>query len=189
MKQTTVGVFEVREDAENAVARVHKELRIPSDDISFLYRNTEGQLREVEANEIGGWTPAEGASAGAWVGAVAGILLAGVAALGIAPFIESIYELPIMSDLSTLSENALLAIGVGGAVATFFTSAIVGALLGALIGALVNVGAGNRRAYQYQDRARSGDILVAVNAPEKIDVRSVLRRLGAMDARVYRLSI
>lgn len=52
MKQTTIGVFEERSLAEKAIDSVYKQFNIPAEDISFLYRNTDGEVKEVKTEAL-----------------------------------------------------------------------------------------------------------------------------------------
>jgi len=181
MKQTSIGIFGTREDAEKAIHSAHKELKIPADDISFVYKNTDGQLHEVDVGVFSGKTIGEGARTGALVGFLAGAIVGLLTVIGLVPIVGDILE-------GSLGTFATL-IGFTGSIASVTLSAIAGAVIGAFIGAVVNVPMGKAPAARYKDRVENGNIVVAIHAPDKIDVRSFLRRLGALDARVYRLSL
>ena len=56
----------------------------------------------------------------------------------------------------------IAALGLGGAAATTASGALTGALAGGLIGALVGLGVPEDQAKIYDERVRSGDILVTV---------------------------
>lgn len=181
MKQTTVGVFEERDKAEKAIQLVHRKLQVPTDDITFLYRNPEGKLREVDVDMIEG----KGAGTGAWTGVIVGLLIGalfGAAIIaGLLPTIENFFtEGAVARFFSALNLSTTLG--------TIGLTALTGALLGSLLG---GVFAGSRtlsmRAMDMPAKAR--EILVAVNAPESMDIHSLFRNLGAFDTRIYRLSI
>lgn len=185
MKQTTIGVFEERADAEKAIDTVYKQLNIPADDISFLYRSTEGEVREVRTDALiekqqGSLTAnvAVGALTGAVLGAVVGV----TTVLGITAFLGSLIAIAPLSSFLAL-------IGITGNVAIIIGSAIIGAVLGVLGGALAEMVLTSRRMRVYSGDAEPKNVVVAVIAPEKTDVLSLFRNLGAFDARVYRLSI
>ena len=61
MKKTIIGVFMHREDAEKAINYIHNKLKIPTNEISYLYRNTKDEIRQVDTSEISSDTPREGA--------------------------------------------------------------------------------------------------------------------------------
>lgn len=185
MKQTTIGVFEERADAEKAIDRIYKQLNIPADDISFLYRNTEGDVREVRTDALiekqqGSLTAnvSVGALAGAILGAVVGV----TTVLGITAFLSGLIALGPLADFLALA-------GVTGNLAIILGSAIIGTVLGVLLGAIAELALASRRMRIYSGEAEPKNVVVAVIAPEKTDVISLFRNLGAFDARVYRLSI
>lgn len=179
MKKFTVGIFQAREDAEKAINRLHNELSIPNSDISYLYRNTDGEVLEVEAHHITTDTPVEGAGKGAAVGGTLGAL-AGIAAVaGIIPVVGPLFAAGPLA----------VALGLTGAVGTTAAGALTGAAAGGVLGALVNLGVGEERAQRYADRVNAGDVLVAAYAEETVDVRGVLESSGAIDIENYSLKV
>ena len=70
MKYLTLGLFATRSDAEKAINEIHNDLGISHDNISFLYKNTNNETKEVDASEVTATTPREGAAAGAAVAIV-----------------------------------------------------------------------------------------------------------------------
>lgn len=187
MKQTTIGVFEERMDAEKAIDTVYKTLNIPADDISFLYRNTNGEVKEVktdllvEKDDVS--TLGANLTMGVLAGAVLGALAGAAAILGFAPILNSVVAIGAL-------ESILSAIGIAGAPAVFVGTTVLGALIGAIIGAAAELIIGNSSSVRaYSDQAEPKNVVVAVIAPERTDVLSLFRNLGAFDTRVYRLSI
>lgn len=179
MKKFTVGVFGAREDAEKAINRLHNELSIPNEDISYLYRNSDGEVHEVDAHHIATDTPAEGAGKGAAIGGTIGVL-AGIAAVaGVIPVVGPLFAAgPIAA-----------ALGLTGAVGTAAAGALTGAAAGGLVGALANMGVGEERAQRYADRVSAGDVLVAAYAEEGTGVRELLEECGALDTESYALKV
>jgi len=173
----TIGIFTDRTNAEAAINRLHNELKVPTDDISYIYKNMEGEVKEVDAGDVAADTPAEGAGKGAMVGGTIGAL-AGIATVaGVIPVIGPLFA---AGPLAT-------AIGLTGAVGTTAAGAATGAAAGGVIGALVNLGVGQEQAQQYEDRVKSGDILVAAHTEH--DARAVLEECGAVDTDVYSLAV
>lgn len=182
MKKLTMGIFASRSNAETSISSLVKDLGISTTDISFLYRNTDNELREVSVDEIGEETdtPADGAVSGALTGGAIGAL-AGVATVaGLIPVIGPIFA----------AGPLLLALGLGaGAVGTTAAAAVTGAAAGGLIGALSNLGVSDVRAQEYQDRVVAGDILVAVHSENVDDVIRILNDHGAVSVESYAPSI
>jgi uncharacterized membrane protein len=112
------------------------------------------------------------------LGAVVGV----TTVLGVTAFLGSLIAIAPLSSFLAL-------IGITGNVAIIIGSAIIGAVLGVLGGALAEMVLTSRRMRVYSGDAEPKNVVVAVIAPEKTDVLSLFRNLGAFDARVYRLSI
>ncbi|MBI2409713.1 hypothetical protein HYV30_01575 [Candidatus Kaiserbacteria bacterium] len=180
MKKLTIATFATRENAEKAVNRLHKEVDVPTSEISYVYKDVHGQVKEVDPEEVSRSTPAEGAKTGAaWGGAIgAGIGLATVAG-----------ALPVIGPIFVAGPLAA-ALGLGaGALGTAAAGAITGAAAGGLIGALVSWGISEPAAKKYADRVEAGDILVAVHADEKTDVAKCLEEEGATNVEIYTVQV
>jgi uncharacterized membrane protein len=176
MKKFIMGVFPSREDAEKAIHHLHKELKIDKDEISYVYKNTEGSIEEVPIKEVSSDTPDEGARKGAKVGGTIGAL-AGIAA--VAGFIPPVGPLIASGSLATM-------LGFTTAVGTTTIGAVTGAAAGGLIGALMNIGIGEEKARRYADRVEAGDILVSVHTDKDADTAKVMTQYGAVDINSYR---
>lgn len=179
MKKFTVGIFENRENAEKAINRAHNELHVPTEDLSFIYRNTDGEVKEVHAGDIATSTPSEGAGQGAAVGATIGALAGLATVAGVIPVIGPLFAAGPLA----------IALGLTGAVGTTAAAAATGAIAGGLIGALVNMGVGEENAKRYADRVQSGDVLVAAYAQDDIDVRTLFIDAGAIETEGYALAL
>ena len=177
MKHMTVGIFSDRSNAEAAINRIHNELKVPNDDISYIYRNMDGDVMEVNAKHITTDTPAEGAGKGAAIGGTIGAL-AGIATVaGVIPVIGPLFAAGPLAA----------ALGLTGAIGTTAAGAVTGAAAGGVIGALANLGVGQEKAQHYSDRVSEGDILVAVHTES--DARSILEESGAVETEVYSLAV
>ena len=177
MKQLTTGLFTSRSDAAKAINHIHNKLKIPAEDISFIYRNSEGELKEVKSKKVVSSTPAEGAGKGAVIGGALGAL-AGIAIVtGLVPVLGAVVATgPIAAALGLAG-----AVGVGTTTAGILT----GAAAGGLIGALANLGVGKEKAQRYEDRVVAGEVLVAVYADEKLNVLKELEECGATDVESF----
>jgi hypothetical protein len=181
MKQLAVGVFENRANAEDAINRLHTELNVPTDDISYIYRGADGDVREVDASAVTDDAAAHSVGAGAGKGAVIGGALGALA--GIATLAGVI---PVIGPLFAAGPIAI-ALGFTGAAATTAAGAATGAIAGGLIGALANLGISNEKAQHYADRVAAGDILVA--AYTQADVRDLLSSAGAVETELYAIAV
>ncbi len=177
MKNLTLATFPAREDAEKAINQLHNELKIGHDDISYVYRNTDGDTKEVNTEKISSSTPSEGAKNGAVIGGSIGALAGIATVIGVIPVIGPIFA----------AGPLLTALGVGsGALGATAASALTGAAAGSLIGALANLGVGEEKAQRYADRVTAGNILLAVYAPDNLDPTSVLTACGAENVETFR---
>jgi len=172
-------MFSAREDAEKAINRLHNELNIDTSDISYIYRNSEGEVHEVQADDVATSTPVEGAGKGAATGAVIG----GLAGLAVVAGV-----IPVIGPLLAAGPIAA-ALGLTGAVGTTAAGAMTGAAAGGLLGALTHMGVGTESAQRYADRVSAGDILVAAYADEGIDAQTLLTDAGALDVETYSLTV
>lgn len=180
MKELVTGVFESRDDAEKAINHLHRELGVDTDDISYIYRNTEGEMRETKASRVASYTPGEGAGRGAaWGGALGGAAGLAIAA-GAIPAIG-----PILA-----AGPLVAALGLGaGALGTAAAGAVTGAAAGGIIGALVSWGVDEEQAQHYEDRVHAGDILLAVHTNMPDDVAAAMADMGAMEVNSYALAV
>lgn len=179
MKKTIIGVFASRSDAEHAINRLHNELSIPNEEISYLYRNTDDEVKEVSAEDISRDTAGEGAKKGAGIGAVAGGLAGIAATAGLIPVVGPFFA----------AGPLLAALGIGGAIGATAAGAVGGAAVGGIIGALANVGVGKEKAQEYQDRVVAGDVLVAVHSEKDMDTEKLLMECGATSSETYSVNV
>lgn len=152
MAKMIFGIFAERDNAEKAINELETEGFDPKD-ISVVMQNQD-DAKVIENNT--GASVAGGAAAGATTGAVIGGLaglLIGIGAIAI-PGIGAIL----------IGGPLAAALGLTGAAATTVAGATTGALAGGLIGALVNLGVPEEDAKIYEDRVKSGAILIAVPA-------------------------
>jgi uncharacterized membrane protein len=175
MKKLTIGVFDSREDAEKAINKIHSELDVEHEDISYLYRDTMGEVKEVDSADVSGSTTTEGAKKGAKVGGTIGAL-AGLAV--VAGVIPGVGPLLVAGPLASL-------LGLTGAVGSAAAGAAVGAAAGGLVGALVNWGVPKEKAKTYSDRVSAGNILVTVTAEDDIGVTRIMNECGADDVDTF----
>lgn len=179
MKKLTLGIFNTREKAEEAISALQENLGISTDDISYIYRNTSNEVKEVDVDELVDPvdTPAEGAASGAIAGGTIGALAGIATVVGLIPVVGPIFAAgPLL---------AALGLGVGGAVGTTVTAAVTGAAAGGLIGALSQLGVSEESAKIYEDRVAAGDILVAVHAEDSVNVAQMLTDCGATSVDSY----
>ena len=179
MKKYTIATFDSRASAEDAINRLHTDLGIDDDEISYVSKNTEGDVQEVSADEVTDTTAAEGAQRGAVIGGSIGAIAGLATVAGIIPVIGPIFA----------AGPLIAALGLGaGALGTTAAGALTGAAAGGLIGALVNMGVTKERAKEYEDRVMAGNVLVAVHAEEGSGIEAVMTDSGATDIETFMLA-
>lgn len=179
MKKMTIGTFSSRKDAEEAINELHRKLKIDPEEISYIYRNSEGEEQEINAKDIASRTPGEGAKTGAKIGGALGAIG------GIAAFAAAI---PVIGPIFAAGP-IITALGITGAAGSAAAGAVTGGVAGGLIGALANWGVDEPRAKQYNDRVMNGDILVATHAEDDVRVSDVLSSHNAKNVDVYQPAI
>lgn len=159
-RDVVVGLFHERDDAEDAIEAL-KDAGFRPEDVSVVARDrdTAGSLAEDTGTEAGAGA-ATGALAGGLLGGAAGWLV-GIGALaipGVGPIIAA----------------GPLAAALGGAA--------LGAAGGGLIGALTGAGVPEDEAKWYDERVRSGGILVTVVAGGRhSEARDIMHDHGGRD--------
>jgi hypothetical protein len=169
MKTTTIGVFTNRTQAEAAIVDL-KASGISDKDISCVYTDKEGEVKDSQTGEKVGEGAAKGATTGAVVGAIAGLVVAN----GILPGIGTLF---VAGPIAT-------ALGFTGAAATTVAGAVTGAAAGGLIGALTELGIDKEDAALYEGLVERGDVLV-VTRSESAAAMSILSEHGASEIREY----
>lgn len=177
MQKTIVGTLPTKEAADGLISHLSRELGISHDDISYVYRSGDGQTH-VDVVDVTGATdtPSEGAATGAVVGGSVGALAGIAAIIGVIPVIGPIFA----------AGPLLVALGLGtGAAGTVAAGALTGAIAGSVIGLLTNLGAPESVARQYEEKLKSGEVLVAVAREDVTAVESAFRSHGATSVDVF----
>ena len=168
MNNTVVGVFDNRNDAEEAIQHFQEDGYNPKD-ISIVMKDR-GEQQTMEHNtgaSIAGGA-VSGATTGAVIGGIAGILAGTV--------------MPVLGGF-LIGGPLGAALGLTGAAATTVSGAATGAVAGGLIGALMGLGFPEEKAKVYQQRVEAGGILIVVPASEDQvdDVTEIMNVHNATD--------
>jgi hypothetical protein len=173
MAHMTLGVFSSTDQAEAAV-RDLLSAGVDEANISYLYMSADDTVIEknvdVEGSDVGE-DVADGVSTGAGIGAIAGLALTALAVPGLGTLLA-------VGPLS-----ALLGLGAGAA-----AGAVVGGVAGGLVGALTSLGVEENQAHVYEDRLRAGDILVAAESSDEVDIEGVFNDHGASEVNTYNVT-
>ncbi len=178
MKKIIMGTFRSRQNAEALITHLREQIDVPAADISYIYKNTEGEVKEVTSIDTPetATTVGEDATTGAMLGGSMGAL-AGVATVaGVIPVIGPIFA----------AGPLIAALGLGaGAVGLTAAGALTGAIAGGIAGALVNLGASQPEAEAYAEQVRAGDVLVVTHAEDDAAITNAYDTYGAASINVY----
>lgn len=168
---TTIGVFTTHTAAESALNEL-KQFGVKEAELSYVYVNDKGHVRDGQTGDKIGGGAAAGATAGAIIGGIAGFVVAN----GILPGLGSLI---VAGPLAT-------ALGLTGAAGATVAGAATGAAAGGLIGALTNMGVDSKDVRLYEDHVRQGDILVIARGTPA-STEDIFLNHGAVDVRHYNL--
>ena len=146
MAMNVVGLFDTRDDAQNAIQQL-RDAGFSGADISFLASNANGAY-DTDASSTHDSEAAEGAGMGATGGAVLGGLAGLLVGLG-ALVIPGIGPAVAAGTLATALGSAALGAGIGAAA-------------GGLVGALVGAGIPEEESHVYAEGVRRGGALASV---------------------------
>ena len=162
-QQAVVAVYPTHEQAEAAVRQL-QHAGLPMNAISIIGRNW--QVREdVQGYYHPGDAVREGATSGAWVGGLFGLLLG-----------FGLFVIPVAGTILVLGP-------LGGLIA----GALSGAGIGALAGGLMSLGIPKDQALKYQSRLEAGEFLVVAHgAPEIVtQANQVLQGTTPTDLQMH----
>ena len=166
---TTVGVFPNKAKAESVIENL-KEEGVMDTEISCVYTNEDGKVKDSQTDEKVGVAAATGATAGAVIGTIAGLVVAN----GLLPGLGTLF---VAGPLAA-------ALGLTGATATAVAGAATGAAAGGLIGGLSKLGVDAADAELYEKHVEKGEVLVICRADDEA-VMEVFNRNHASEVRQY----
>lgn len=168
---TTIGVFTTHAAAESALNEL-KDFGVKDTDLSYLYINNDGDMKDAQTGEKVGSSAGTGATTGALIGGALGLAVAN----GILP------------GLGTLIVGGPIAAALGftGAAVTTVAGAATGAAAGGFVGALTGLGVDEQDVKLYEDHVRRGEVLViARDTPQSTE--DVFLNHAAVDVRHYNI--
>jgi hypothetical protein len=168
---TTIGVFTTHAAAETALNEL-KGFGVRDSDLSYVFMNDKGGVSDAQSGGKLGESVATGATAGAVLGGLAGLIVAN----GILPGLGSLI---VAGPLAS-------ALGFSGAAATAVAGAATGAVAGGFVGALTNMGIDKRDVQLYEDHVRRGDVLVIARGTPA-STEDIFLKHGAIDVRHYNM--
>lgn len=169
---TTIGVFTTHAAAESALNEL-KAFGVKDADLSYVYINDKGTVKDGQSVGKVGDGAVTGATAGAIIGGIAGLVVAN----GVLPGLGT---LMVAGPLAT-------ALGFTGAAGAAVAGAATGVVAGGLIGALTNMGIDKQDVQLYEDHVRRGDVLV-ISRGTPASTEDIFLNHGAVDVRHYNLN-
>jgi hypothetical protein len=164
---TTIGVFTTHATAENALQSL-RNADINERDLSYIYANDEGEVKDGQAAEKIGFAAGTGGAVGAVIGGIAGIVIAN----GIVPgFGSLVIAGPLAEALGVVGATALVAAGTGAAA-------------GGIIGGLTQLGIATEDADLYEDHVRKGGVLVIARTNE-VHTKDIFIKSDGRDIQEY----
>ena len=157
--------------ANNAITKLHSQLHILNDDISYVYKNKNGEKISGEGNDT---TTTEGAVSGAATGGLIGAAIGLVAVVGL---LGPLGPIVVAGPLATF-------LGITGAAGAVVGTGLAGAAIGGLVGALMSMGVSEPQARNYETRVDAGDVLVSITSENTDSVTAILREFDAKEITI-----
>ena len=166
---TTIGVFTTHASARAAIDDL-RSIGVADADISYLYTDIDGDIKDAHSDSKVGEGTAAGATTGAVLGAIAGFAVANAVLPGVGTLL-------VAGPLAA-------ALGLTGVAATTVAGAMTGLAAGGIVGALANIGVSEEDAKLYEDLVRSGNVLVVARSGA-VSAREVFVQHGAKQIGTY----
>lgn len=166
---TTIGVFTTHASAEKVLQEL-RNFNVSERDLSYLYTNDEGAVKDGQTGEKVTSATVIGVTAGAVIGGIAGFVIAN----GLIPGFGSLFVAGPLAE----------ALGFAGA--TALVGAGSGAVAGGLIGALTHLGVVTGDVHLYEEHVRGGGVLVIARTQE-ISTKEIFKNNGGKDVQEYKL--
>lgn len=164
MKQALFALLPNLSTADKAISTLHQEVGIDTENISYVYKNDEGEQINGDTERVAGNTTTEGALSGAATGGFIGAALGIIGAAGVlGPIGVAVAAGPLAT-----------ALGLTGAVGAAATTTAMGAAAGSIIGALANMGVSEPDARSYEEAIVAGEVLISVVTDKVEEATTVL---------------
>jgi len=169
MKKQIFALFTDIDVADQVINDLHNKHNIPSEEISFIYRDKDGEKVSGDGAAVASETATEGAADGAKIGTIIGAGIGLAASIGLAgPLGPVVTAGPLAA-----------ALGIGGAIGAVATGGVTGAMAGGIVGALTNLGVDEPKARKFEERIEAGDVLISVHTDEDEKTIELLREHNA----------
>ncbi len=181
MKKIILGTFESRPGARTLIHHLRKDLNLPEDDISCIYRDSSGEVYEVtdpdtseeDAEEELTSEVKTGSLIGGSIGVVGGVAML----LGVIPALGPILDTNIFVKVIGLGASAVGSIALG---------ALIGAVIGGITASLFGGSEVEKtNEASYAPRSSYPGVLVVAHARDEQQVGRAFTFYGASGVEVY----
>lgn len=169
MRTTTIGVFTDRNKTETVIHDLNTA-GIAMDEISCVYINKDGQMKDSQSTEKMESSAVTGTVTGGVIGMIAGLVLAN----GIIPGLGAVLVAGPLVEL----------LGITAVVSTTIVGTVSGAIAGGIIGALVKLGVADKDAAIYEDYLKKGNIVLVTRTDSNM-AKTILVKHDATEVREY----
>lgn len=169
MKKIIFALFTDIEVADKAINHLHNEVNIPNEEISYVYKDKEGEKMSGDGDDVSSSGAVEGAATGATTG---GIIGATIGLVGVAGLLGPLGPVVVAGPLATF-------LGITGGAGAVVGTGVAGAAVGGLVGALINIGVSEPQARNFEERVDAGDVLVSIHTTDEDAVIAILREYNA----------
>lgn len=168
MKKTIFALFTNIDSANGAINKINSDLHISNTDISYVYKNKNGEKVSGDGDDT---STTEGAVSGAATG---GIIGAAIGLIAVAGLLGPLGPIVVAGPLATI-------LGITGAAGAVVGTGIAGAAIGGLVGALMSMGVSEPQARNFETRVDAGDVLVSISTESTDAVTTILREFDAKE--------
>lgn len=174
MKKVIFAVFSDIDVADQAINHLHNELKIPNDEISYVYKDKTGHKVSGEGDDVASKTAGEGAATGATTG---GLIGAAVGVIGVVGLLGPLGPVVVAGPMATF-------LGISGATGVIIGTGVAGAAIGGLVGALTSMGVSEPQARKFEERVEAGEVLMSVHAEDAVPVTDAFKEFNAQEITV-----
>lgn len=176
MKKIILGTFDSRPGAETLIHHLRRNLNVPQDDISCIYRTADGEVFELDPEdevEVAELSPM--VKTGSLMGGIAGAVVGAALLVGAIPVLGPVFA----------SNTIVMVIGMS---VSAFGMMVIGSLIGTVIGGVIASLIERVREEEEEGTdpaARKNDVLVVAHAQDERQIGRAFTFHGAHGVEVY----
>ncbi len=176
MKKIILGTFSSRPGAETLIQHLRKDLNVPTDDISYIYRNAEGDVYEINPDEeVEAASLPDEVKTGSLIGGTVGAIVGAILLVGAIPVLGPVFAGNTLVMIVGMAVSSLGMMVVGG---------LIGSVLGGVVGSFIQR-VRTEEDDEVESHARRNDVLVVAHASDERQVGRAFTFYGANGVEVY----